>query len=77
MVLRIRNNIVLASASPSRKMLLEKAGIPFFMDEKPGSDQSQEAALLRACMDMICRGYRYEDVSRYIKNPLIKAACKG
>ena len=55
----------------------EKAGIPFFMDEKPGSDQSQEAALLRACMDMICRGYRYEDVSRYIKNPLIKAACKG
>ena len=29
MVLRIRNNIVLASASPSRKMLLEKAGIPF------------------------------------------------
>ena len=52
----------------------DRAGIPFFMDENASSDQSASASLLHAVLQLVIRGYRYDDLSRYIKNPLIKRA---
>ncbi len=50
----------------------DRAGIPCFLDENTGAEQSAAAMLLRAALKVIAKGYRYEDLSRYIKNPILR-----
>ena len=50
----------------------DKAGISYFMDENASSDNSLTAELLKTVLAVVTKGYRYDDVSRYSKNPLIK-----
>ena len=52
-----------------REMAAE--GIPFFMDDKASAAGSPPVELLRSAFAMISGGYRYDDVMRYLKNPLI------
>ena len=50
-----------------------KAGIPYFMDDKSDSTGSAVVELLRAVLAVISGGYRYDDVIRYARNPLLLA----
>ncbi len=50
----------------------EKAGISYFMDENVGSSESRAAELILSAVTAVLKGYRYEDVSRYIKDPLTR-----
>lgn len=51
---------------------LDKIGIPYFIDENAGSGQSVTAELMLTSLSIIVKGYRYEDVSRYAKSPLLR-----
>ncbi len=49
---------------------LRRAEIPFFMDDKKAALGSPAIELIRAACAMITESYRYDDVMRFIKNPL-------
>lgn len=58
----------------------DRAGISYFIDENASSGQSVTAEFILSALSIVHKGYRYEDVSRYSKNPLARPdrrACGG
>ena len=49
----------------------EKASIPFFLDDKSDSTESAAVELVRAALSVLSHGWRYDDVIRYLRNPLL------
>ncbi len=50
----------------------DRAGISYFIDENASSGQSVTAEFILSALSIVHKGYRYEDVSRYSKNPLAR-----
>ena len=49
---------------------LRRAGIPFFMDDNRAALGTPPVELIRSALQLAINGYRYEDVMRFVKNPL-------
>ncbi len=49
---------------------LRRAGIPFFMDDNRAALGTPAVELIRSALQLAINGYRYEDVMRFVKNPL-------
>ena len=49
---------------------LRRAGIPFFMDDNRAAIGTPAVELIRSALQLAINGYRYEDVMRFVKNPL-------
>lgn len=49
---------------------LRRARVPFFMDDNRAALGTPVVEFIRAALQMALNGYRYEDVMRFVKNPL-------
>ncbi len=49
---------------------LRRADVPFFMDDNRAALGTPVVELIRSALSMAVNGYRYEDVMRFVKNPL-------
>ena len=61
----------LASYGEILKREMSRAGIPWFMDAQTDALGSPAVELVRAALAAVTGGYRYEDVMRYLRNPLM------
>lgn len=72
---RYRNIAVAVTDAARYQELIRRAfgeaGIPYFMDDKADSMGSAAVELLRAALAVVSGGYRYDDVIRYARNPLL------
>ena len=48
-----------------------QAELPFFLDDKSDSTESGAVELVRAALSVLAGGWSYEDVLRYLRNPLL------
>ncbi len=49
---------------------LRRAKLPFFMDDNRAALGTPAVEFIRSALQMAVNGYRYEDVMRFVKNPL-------
>lgn len=73
--LRFRRIAVAVSDPEGYQELIRRAftqaELPFFLDDKSDSTGSAAVELLRAALAVLAGGWNYEDVLRYLRNPLL------